>query len=519
MKQSILLTILLLESITYSACTSAPVGEIVPIKTVTQYIDSFNTYDNEIYVQHYPNSAASEFLTKNIPRFECPDKELEQTYYFRWWTFRKHIKQTPEGYIITEFHPDVPWAGKYNGISCPAMLHFCEGRWLRDQQYLRDYAFYWLRGGGTPRSYSFPLAWALYQNFLVTGNDSIMIELYPDLCANFKAWEDEKFIPESGLFWQIDGCDGMEVSIGGSGYRVTINSYLTAEAFTLALIGKRIGDADADQWCRKAERLHQNMLGTLWDPEAHFFKVLSRDSEATLCSARELHGYTPWAFDLASEKYADAWKFLHNTKHFKAPYGPTTAEQCHPEFKVAYEGHECQWNGPSWPLSTSITLMGLANILNNQQQSVIGKEEYLDLLQTYSNSQRRTLENGRIVPWIDENINPFTGEWLARELLIRYGNKIPERGKDYNHSSFCDLVISGLVGIRPQEGTVVINPLLPSNKWDYFAIDNVYYQGHQLSVVYDRTGKKYGLGIGLMLFVDNKKVASRPDLGMVDFVF
>ena len=35
-----------------------------------------------------------------------------------------YLKETPEGFVITEFLPDVPWAGKYNTISCPAGHHF-----------------------------------------------------------------------------------------------------------------------------------------------------------------------------------------------------------------------------------------------------------------------------------------------------------------------------------------------------------------------------------------------------------
>ena len=105
------------------------------------------------------------FSTENIPFFECPDKDIEEIYYFRWWTYRKHIKETPEGFIITEFLPDVSWAGKYNGICCPAWFHFREGRWLHEQRYLNDYAYYWLRGGGDVRSYSFPIANAIYQYF------------------------------------------------------------------------------------------------------------------------------------------------------------------------------------------------------------------------------------------------------------------------------------------------------------------------------------------------------------------
>ena len=67
---------------------------------ISSYVAEFNATDEEIYIQDFPNSAAEQFLKDNVPVFECPDKELEKTYYFRWWTFRKHVKTTPEGYII-----------------------------------------------------------------------------------------------------------------------------------------------------------------------------------------------------------------------------------------------------------------------------------------------------------------------------------------------------------------------------------------------------------------------------------
>ena len=49
----------------------------------------------------------------------------------------------------------------------------------------------------------------------------------------------------------------------------------------------------------------------------------------------------------------------------------------------------------------------------------------------------------------------FLGTWISRSILNRWraegkkgvekkGNR--ERGKDYNHSTFVDLVISGLIG-------------------------------------------------------------------------
>ena len=155
---------------------------------------------------------------------------------------------------------------------------------------------------------------------------------------------------------------------------------------------------------------------------------------------------------------------------FFAPFGLTTAEQRHPRFAIAYAGHECQWNGPSWPFSTAITLTGLANLLNGPPQDAIGAKDYFELLKIYAKSQRLKLDDGRVVPWIDENQNPTNGDWIARTLLIRAQQQEPEeRGKDYNHSTFCDLVISGLIGLRPRaDDTVEVNPLVPDSNVGLF---------------------------------------------------
>ncbi len=52
------------------------------------------------------------------------------------------------------------------------------------------------------------------------------------------------------------------------------------------------------------------------------------------------------------------------------------------------------------------------------------------------------------VPWIDENLHPDRPDWIARTMVRREGG-IRERGKDYNHSTFCDLVVTGLCGFVP----------------------------------------------------------------------
>src|SRR5580658_11119051 len=112
---------------------SAPAQPLVlKSESFRHYIEDFNKTDHELYQGFYPNADAWDFLKDNIPLLDCPDEELQTIYYFRWWTYRKHIKKTPAGFIVTEFLKPVNHAGEYNALSCALGHHIAEGRWLRD---------------------------------------------------------------------------------------------------------------------------------------------------------------------------------------------------------------------------------------------------------------------------------------------------------------------------------------------------------------------------------------------------
>lgn len=502
---------------------------LVSLATLNQYVEHFNADDDERYVNTIPNSEALEFLAGQVPLFECPDETIERTYYFRWWTFRKHIKRTPDGYVITEFLPDVPWAGKHNTINCPAGHHVYEGRWLRDARYLDDYSVFWLRRGGALRQYSTWLTDALYARHLARPCGELLVELLPDLVANDQAWErgwhrgaHRIGRHDNGLYYTLDDLDGGEVSIGGHGYRPTLNSFMFGDAKAIAAIARLADDAAlAERFDEKADTLKRLVQERLWDAAAGHFKVLKTTGE--LSDVRELYGYTPWQFNLPDEGYEAGWAELMNPDGFFAPFGPTFAEQRHPAFVISYEGHECQWNGPSWPLATSGVLTAMANLLNNYEQDVVDKHDYFKTLSIYAASHRRVREDGKVVPWIDENLNPYTGDWIARSRLKSWrdgtwdpGKGGVERGKDYNHSSFCDLIITGLVGLRPRPDAVVeVNPLLPNDAWDDFCLDRVPYHGRRLTITWDRHGERYGRGAGLVICADGREIARSPTLGRV----
>jgi glycogen debranching enzyme len=344
--------------------SKAQSAAVLKAESFKHYVDTFNKNDEDLYVQHIPNEKVWEFLKANVPLLEYPDKDLERTYYFRWWTYRKHIKETPDGFVITEFLPKVGWSGKHNTINCPAGHHFYEGRWLHNRKYLDDYAVFWFRKGGSVRSYSFWAANAMWARYLVTADKQHLTDLLADLVNNYKEWEKKRLEPD-GLFWQIDDRDGMEVSIGGSGKRATINSYMYGDAVAIAKIAILADKKElATNYQAKAKKIKKLVQAKLWDGEAKFFKTLPRKTDK-LVDVRESHGYVPWYFNLpdAGKGYEEAWKQLMDPKGFYAPFGPTTAEQRHRRFAVSYKGHECQWNGPSWPFATTQVLVGLANLL------------------------------------------------------------------------------------------------------------------------------------------------------------
>jgi hypothetical protein len=488
------------------------------------YIDYFNGLAKEEVVNVIPDAGAWEFLRVNIPFFTCPDNALEQIYYYRWWTYRKHIKQTPAGFLITEFLKPVPHASEFNALSCALGHHIAEGRWLHDPQFIEGDIHFWLRSGENGgirknlHQFSGWTAAAVYDCYLVHNRPESVVGSLDPLLQDWAAWETERLTP-SGLFWQRDVSDGMESSISGGrrvqNIRPSINSYMYGNAKAISAIGAMAGkDAVAREYREKAARLKQLVQEQLWNKDAAFFETRLQTGE--FADVRENIGFTPWYFNLPDDRAGyEAWKQLMDPEGFYAPFGPTTAERRHKEFAILYSGDDCQWNGPGWPFSTALSLCALANVLNDYHQDSITRDDYFRTLEIYVKDQHLTLDDGRVIPWIDEDQNPLTGEWVARADKIRkktfYG-----RGDYYNHSSFCDLVITGLSGLRPRaDGIVEVSPLVPAGKWDWFCLDNVLYHGRLLTVLWDKSGAKFGKGKGLRVFSNGKEIARSAELGRV----
>ena len=520
------------------ADTGRTAFRVLPESSVRDAVEAFNAADDELYTNAYPNAVAADLLATLVPRFECPDADITRTYYFRWWTYRKHLRRGSRDWVVTEFLPDVPWAGKDNTIACPFGHHVREGRWLRDAAYLTDHLRFMMKEGRVsgPGSYACWPAVSACDLARVTGDWSAAERLLPDFLAHYEAWEHgwktsshslrtvenrqgargtpftAGFRCERGLFDLPGNAEGSECALSADGARVLVNAAFCAEARAIAQLARRTGNAAlAARFDETSAALERTIAKRLWNPEKRFFCTL--DVAGRLDDVRELSGYAPWYFGLPSDPSRDiAFAALGETSGFAAPKGLAFVARETPGFDLSVDDtrHECLWNGPSWPYSTSLALTALANRLQTGAAPA-GAPRFADLLAQYARQHRLVRADGRVVPWIDENLDPMTGEWLARNALEAWRRKgmvpppIVERGKDYNHSTFCDLVIAGLCGIAPREdGSVEVKPLAPP-EWDWWCVDGVRVQGRDVTVLFDRDGSRYGKGRGLVVLPTEAK--------------
>ena len=118
---------------------------------------------------------------------------------------------------------------------------------------------------------------------------------------------------------------------------------------------------------------------------------------------------------------------------------------------------------------------------------------FYDELHTYAWSHQK---NGR--PYLGEYQDEKTGYWLKGDN---------PRSSYYNHSCFADLVISDLVGLKPRPDNMLeVYPLVPAGKWDWFCLDNVLYHGKNITIFYDKDGRRYNKGKGFFIQADGKQL-------------
>ncbi len=503
------------------------------------------TIPREAMAQQYFGADAPWFL-RNIPFLEIDDTKIQQVYFYRWKLLRSHVREIgPQGTTILEFLDNVPWARQpYTDLNDSASFHLMEARWMRDPTVVDDLIDHLYTGAANDRHFSESIAAATEATTLVTGDPGPALKHLDTMQHIYNAWDDH-FDRVRNLYWIEPLPDATEYTIssidasgagftehpstnqnhngftGGFAYRPSINSYQYANAMAIARIAVQARLLDvAKDYRERAERLRSAMLAQLWNPTLEHFTDRYQQSTpyvtvGDFIRGRELVGYVPWAFELppndtspSSKAYAKAWSHLVSPDQLAGSHGLRTVEPSYPRYLTQYRYDqatgrpECQWNGPSWPFQTSQALTGLANFLDDYSPAAISAADYLRLLRQYT--RQHFLSPGK--PDIEEDYNPDTGAPIVG---------LP-RSHHYFHSTYIDLILSGLIGIRPRvDNTFEVDPLIPTqsgagHRIHYFALQNLAYHHHDISLFYDEDGSRYHIGSGLSIFVDHRRV-SGPD--------
>ena len=341
-----------LMTLTFGSNGAPPVQAARAMPKFGQSLLSGTSILNENAIIAQNNLPQPQWFKDTIPFFDSPDANINGVYYYRWDSYREHLRATPTGYVSTEFaSADVSWQqAPYGPINDSAGYQIYEGRWLRDNQYLNDFENFWLRGQGlvANRQYSEMLSNAIYNRYLVNGDASFITALLPDMIRLYNAWSDHYTAnvngSNQGLYYitpLLDATENTESSYhtcnnfsGGEGYRPTINAFQYANANAISNVAHMVGDtADANTFASDATAIKQATQNLLWNPTHNFFTQVFTNNTCNQSWAnkqatwREEMGYVPWAFNLPDAQYSSAWQYLMNPNYFYAPYGPATDER------------------------------------------------------------------------------------------------------------------------------------------------------------------------------------------------
>ncbi|KAI4681278.1 uncharacterized protein J4E88_005786 [Alternaria novae-zelandiae] len=483
--------------------------------------------------KHYGNDAA--WYRDRIPLFESSDQDITDVYYYRWSIFRAHQRDLGAyGYISTEFLDDVGWQTKpFASLNDATGFHLLEGRWCRDRRFKEDYATFMYSADSNSRQFSESMAAAVWAGYLVDGVKEDAIKRLSDMTRVYDAWDDS-FDTSKGLYYvepirdateytisSIDSSGGYDGFFGGDSFRPSINSYQYANALAIANMASLAGSMNStvDTYTTRAEALKQRVQEALWNTTfSHFIDRYQVNNENVTywdpIRGRELVGMVPWTHDLPDDNadYAQAWAHILDSSKLRGEAGLRTVEPSYEYYmrQYRYEGPnpECQWNGPVWPFQMTQVLSGLANFLDHYEKGketgIINSDDYTNLLRQYAQLHRNPSTN---ILDLEEDYYPDTG-------LPIVGLK---RSHHYFHSGFNDLVLSGLVGIRPRSDDVLeVAPLASAAQLTYFRAERIMYHGREIAVQWDKDGSHYGgNSTGLTVEVDGEVVASSPSLSRV----
>jgi hypothetical protein len=490
----------------------------------------------------------------NLAYFACSDPWVEKLYYHRAYVLHKNMLDPRLGRMKWPTQSEGRWRSTWypNVISYGAAHQIREARWLREAKYWQGHLRTWAEnekpdgvypshvtpGGPSGGQYTDWITSAAWDGHLVQPDLEFLAEIVAPLAANVRGWQ-KTCDPDGDGLLAVDShwWTGMEYQpsfFAFSNYRVSadfseparpenldrvdLTAYNYGNAIAVARIYRRLGkEREAHEFDDLAQKIAGAVLKKMWRPDKRYFYSL-RSRDGAVADVKEVIGVYPFYFGMipTGQGYEPAWEAILDPKQFWTKWPVASASrQCPAYSQTNWPGDGraagCMWNGPTWPHANSIVMTAMARSLraardHDDKSSPLSRDNLWQLFDSFTKAQFR--DQDLKYPWTGEFYNGETGRWKTAE-------------RDYNHSTWLDILIPDLIGLVPRDDqTLEVDPLLPESALSFLILDGQHYHGHDIAIVWDRPGDgtpdHFADGRkGLEVYVDRKRVASAPGLTRV----
>lgn len=487
----------------------------------------------------------------NVPYFDCSDPWVRKMYDHRAYVLRKNMLDPKLGRMQWPTQAEGRWRSTWypNVISYGAAHQVREARWLRDPRYWQGHLRTWAENqkadgvypshvtpkGPSGGQYTDWITSTAWEGQLVHPDRAFLAAVVDKLAANVRGWQ-RVYDPDGDGLLLVDShwWTGMEYQpsfFAFSDYRpsrdfgqparpvslerVDLTAYNYGNAVAVARIYRLLDQPEkAREFEALAAKIAAAVQARMWRPEKRFFYSLRADDDA-VADVKEVIGVYPFYFGMLpwGKGYESAWASILDPKQFWTTWPVASAsKECPAYSQTNWPGDGraagCMWNGPTWPHANSLVMTAMARTLRSTRDhhvvdSPLEKEHLWALFLSFTKAQYRDQDIRR--PWTGEFYNGDTGRWKTAE-------------RDYNHSTWLDILIPELIGVVPREDDVLeVDPLLPDGALDHFLLDGLRYRGHDVTIVWDSPAAgspdRYADGRrGLDVYVDGRLAASAPGL-------
>jgi hypothetical protein len=487
----------------------------------------------------------------SLAYFDCSDPFIRKMYYHRAYVLRKNMLDPKLGRMQWPTQSEGRWRSNWypNVISYGAGHQVREARWLRDPAYWKGHLCTWAENekidgvypshvtpaGPSDGQYTDWITSTAWDGHLVHPDAGFLAEVVDKLARNVRGWQKTCDVDGDGLL-AVDShwWTGMEYQpsffffsdykVSGDFSqparpvnleRVDLTAYNYGNAIAVARIYRRLGkQAKAKEFEDLAAKIAGAVIAKMWRSEKRYFYSLRAEDDA-VADVKEVIGVYPFYFGLVpwGRGYESAWASILDPEQFWTPWPVASASRACPAYSQTNwpgDGRTagCMWNGPTWPHANSLVMTAMARTLRAARDrsiadSPLRKEHLWALFTSFTKAQFRNQDIRQ--PRTGEYYNGENGAWKTSE-------------RDYNHSTWLDILIPELIGLVPREDEIVeIDPLLPEDALSHFVLDGQRYHGHDVTVVWDNprpaSSDRFGDGRkGLDLYIDGKLAASAPNL-------